>query len=388
VAKKKRTLLVFPNESLLSLVYKGEVKKHYFNPDELFERVVIIHPSSRDLHSDEKKLIQRTVGRASLEILRLNANTPGELVRRLPSLIRQAEEFAQDVRPDCIRIFGCHITGYLGLRAARAVNKPLVLSLHTNYDDMRRIYWRSRNVSSFMFWNLWRPFERAILKGATHVIASYAYARRYTSDNGVPDTKITTIYNKVDENRFFPAKKRAFKKPLRIICVMRQAWEKNQETLIRGMVGLEGIAHLTIVGDGPAAEENERLARSLAVPVTFVRRVINADLPPLYRSADVFATALRSGGIGIPVLESMATGLPIVHARYFDEPDPEILSSIAVLVDNNPREFNKAFRELANNPRRLHELGERSKREFLNLYGSKLEKKERKLYEVLISASA
>ena len=58
--------------------------------------------------------------------------------------------------------------------------------------------------------------------------------------------------------------------------------------------------------------------------------VDDADLPDLYRAADVFAFPSLYEGFGIPVLEAMACGTPVVTARVSSL--PEVAGDAALLV--------------------------------------------------------
>jgi glycosyltransferase involved in cell wall biosynthesis len=79
--------------------------------------------------------------------------------------------------------------------------------------------------------------------------------------------------------------------------------------------------HLAIAGDGPSRRALEKYAVKHQLPVTFVGNLPNKDLPPLYRSADLFVTCSTSETYGLTVLEALACGTPVVlpHCGVFDE---------------------------------------------------------------------
>jgi glycosyltransferase involved in cell wall biosynthesis len=73
-------------------------------------------------------------------------------------------------------------------------------------------------------------------------------------------------------------------------------------------------AHLLLVGDGPERSAVRARAAELDLTdaVTFVGSVPQADLPALYRAADVFALSSDFDNSPNVVLEAMASGLPVV----------------------------------------------------------------------------
>ena len=65
--------------------------------------------------------------------------------------------------------------------------------------------------------------------------------------------------------------------------------------------------------------------------VRFLGRVPDEDLPNLYSAAVVFAYPSRYEGFGLPPLEAMASGTPVVATTAGAV--PEVSGSAAVLVD-------------------------------------------------------
>lgn len=80
---------------------------------------------------------------------------------------------------------------------------------------------------------------------------------------------------------------------------------------IRAMAGVPH-AHLVVAGDGALRDEVDALAANL-LPGRFTRlTVMPADMPALYRSADVFLHMSLLESFGNVFVEAMACGLPIV----------------------------------------------------------------------------
>jgi glycosyltransferase involved in cell wall biosynthesis len=112
---------------------------------------------------------------------------------------------------------------------------------------------------------------------------------------------------------------------------------KNRERLIRAMRELRDAGtdrRLLVVGQ-PAwkYEGEEALVDSLRMSdrVIFAGYVPDGDLPALYSACDAFAFPSLYEGFGVPVLEAMACGAPVVTSDV--SATAEVAGNAAVLVD-------------------------------------------------------
>jgi glycosyltransferase involved in cell wall biosynthesis len=112
---------------------------------------------------------------------------------------------------------------------------------------------------------------------------------------------------------------------------------KNLQRLIRSFVQVvaAGLSHrLVIVGRMGWLTEPihaEVAALGLMDRVHFAGYVADGDLPALYREADAFAFPSLYEGFGMPVLEALAYGVPVVTSNTTSL--PEIVGDVGVLVD-------------------------------------------------------
>jgi glycosyltransferase involved in cell wall biosynthesis len=80
-----------------------------------------------------------------------------------------------------------------------------------------------------------------------------------------------------------------------------------------------------------------------------------ADLPGLYGSARAFIFASRLEGFGMPLLEAMASGAPVIVAP--NPPLPEVVGKAAlVTLDDSPRALAQGIVALMDDPTRAAEL--------------------------------
>lgn len=98
-----------------------------------------------------------------------------------------------------------------------------------------------------------------------------------------------------------------------ILYVGRVSFEKNLGLVVEAYKGMDHQrCHLVIVGHGPAFNDIQAECIRSNTPVTFTGYLQGADLAAAYASADIFAFPSVTETFGQVVLESMASGLPVV----------------------------------------------------------------------------
>jgi glycosyltransferase involved in cell wall biosynthesis len=127
------------------------------------------------------------------------------------------------------------------------------------------------------------------------------------------------------------------KQPL-VLTVGTQEPRKNHSGLIKAFYQAQkqkhGPAMLALAGGkGWLYEGTEQLVRDLHLEnkVRFLGRVSDYDLMTLYSLADVFAFPSFAEGFGVPPLEAMACGVPVITSNTTSL--PEVVGDAALLVD-------------------------------------------------------
>ena len=90
---------------------------------------------------------------------------------------------------------------------------------------------------------------------------------------------------------------------------------KNLPQVIRAHAALPDALrrrHPLILAGGPPSDAVERLVQSAAATARSLGPIPDAELPALYRGAALFAFPSHYEGFGLPVLEAMASGTPVV----------------------------------------------------------------------------
>lgn len=228
-----------------------------------------------------------------------------------PLFIRRLNEF----RPDIVHLVDPVILGAAGLAAARFLNKPLVSSYHTNL---------AAYCGHFGFPLLTKPmwsYNRFVHNQCALTFCPSPSTAAMLSEQDFQHLRIWP--RGVDTMRFNPERRSAElraswlqgrEQPEHKVVLLyagRISWEKNLRLLIQAYRRLDHhTCHLVIVGDGPIYGEVQRELAGL--PVTFTGYLRGDALATAYASADIFAFPSRTETFGQVVLESMASGLPVV----------------------------------------------------------------------------
>ncbi len=115
-----------------------------------------------------------------------------------------------------------------------------------------------------------------------------------------------------------------------ILFVGRMAGNKRVDLLVEALAQVRvkvPTAVLLLVGDersNPAIAESVARARQRAVELGVADAVVFTgavgNLPPYYRLADVYASASLHEGFDVPLIEAMASGVPVVATRATSHP--------------------------------------------------------------------
>jgi glycosyltransferase involved in cell wall biosynthesis len=371
-----RKLCVFPNDPIISYYKKGEIKTRYYNPANFFDEVHIISLIEKDINESE---VQNISGNAKLEI-----HSIGKInIKNYSKCAKQIIELIKSINPDVIRAYNPLVEGWLAAVSAKELKIPFFLSLHTQYDQKRKIA-KKNNLKKFLVLKYTEKFlEPFVLKTATHITIVHKIIEPYVLKHGgkIPDV----LYNKIDYERFsngIPIK--SLPQPL-IISVGNLIKEKNHQCLIEAMKNVN--AHLLIIGNGKLYQslQNLILRNKLEKKVFIIKSVPNNEIQNFYKSAQIFALAYdpELEGLPIPVMEAMATGLSVVipypKIQYSDG-----LEDVVIFSKRDPISFSQNISKVLNDSKlqaKLSLAGQKKARDFDNLI---IEKREVQIYSKLV----
>jgi len=366
-------LFVVPNDPLIAYVKKGEIKPRYWNPNNIFSEVHILDFTEESV---DIKDVQTLAGDAKLYIHEIKPRS----FFRLPFLIGKVSGIVKNVSPSVLRIHAYRHIGVLAIYAAKKLKIPVVVSVHGDSDEIRKF-----NTS--IKFKLAKYFEKYSFVNSNIVFcttdAMQPYVKRYKAK------KIETIYNKVYLNQFRPKSNYELKENnrLNVLSIMRlEIPNKDPLTLLKG-VKLAEFVKLKLVGSGP----DEKTVRNsidelgLSDRVELIKSVPHNSIHQLYENADIFAMSTGFEGFCIPILEAMASALPIVSSNTV--PIPEVLGGTGILIERKPEEYARVFNEFFTDVKKREMYGSLARIRAELLEGNSMEKKESEIFLKLFSGN-
>lgn len=182
-----------------------------------------------------------------------------------------------------------------------------------------------------------RIYYATLLKSACHraarilTVSSYS-AQRILEWSGVSDTQIVNVGNGVDPQ--FDADIKPYEPGYPyFFCVGNRKLHKNEQRTM-GAFSIARIPKeikLIFSGDSTPALKAEADERGIGERVVFTGKISDIDLPSYYKGAIALLFASLYEGFGLPVLEAMACGTPVVTSNVTAL--PEVAGGAALLVN-------------------------------------------------------
>jgi len=212
---------------------------------------------------------------------------------------------------------------------------PVVLTVH---DLIGILFPENLPLVSRLYWSRWLPFT---VRFADAIIADSECTRRdIVRLLHVPDERIRVIYPGVGKS-FRPQSARQVD-----ACRLRYSLPKDYILYVGTIEPRKGVAtivealartrarhHLVIAGKCGwywGSVLRRIAALNLEQQVHVLDYVPDADLPRLYSGAKAFVFPSRYEGFGLPVLEAMACGCPVICSSTSSL--PEVVGDAALLV--------------------------------------------------------
>jgi len=182
-----------------------------------------------------------------------------------------------------------------------------------------------------------RPMLAMASRKADHIVTVSEFTKRQIVERlRIAPEKVTVIYHGVSSHFRVCNHEEAFQAASSALQLRRPYLlyvgvlkpHKNIPTLIRAFALLRGRRkaqqQLLIVGDDPKWKKGlVSLCSQLGIAghVSFFPRVAHAILPQVYAGADLMVMPSFIEGFGLPVLEAMACGTPVVCSRAASLPE-------------------------------------------------------------------
>ena len=219
---------------------------------------------------------------------------------------------------------------------------PQITTVH---DLTAYLFPETHNLFSSCYYRLLMPWT---VKAADRVIAISKSAKSdLTRLLGVPSEKVCVIHHGKDE-RFTPHRDESRLARLRtkygltkkvILFVGGIDLRKNPSCLVRAFAMLKSLhkSHTLVLTGGFGDHYNSICTRlrewGVEDDVVFPGYVPGEELADFYRLAEVFVYPSLYEGFGLPVLEAMACGVPVITSNV--SAMPEVAGDAAILVEPN-----------------------------------------------------
>ncbi|MGB3716346.1 MAG: glycosyltransferase family 1 protein [Candidatus Promineifilaceae bacterium] len=243
-------------------------------------------------------------------------------------------------------------------------NIPTVLTVH----DLSFIHYPETFTPSLRKY-LNQVVPRSV-RSASHVLADSRTTKEDISNIWhIDEKKITVLYSGVDR-AFRPPSDNAQLVNVRkkydlgeepyIFSVSTIQPRKNYQMLIRAFKDVANdFPHRLVIAGGKGWLYEETLAevnaQGLTDKVRFVGFVDDADLPALYSDATLFVFPSLYEGFGLPILEAMACGVPVVVSNASCM--PEVAGEAALVLSPQDQEaWTTAIRDLLDDPSRRAQM--------------------------------
>ncbi|CEE91795.1 Glycosyl transferases group 1 family protein [Xenorhabdus nematophila str. Anatoliense] len=179
-------------------------------------------------------------------------------------------------------------------------------------------------------------YNRIIKKGcftSNRILTVSEFSKKRIIEwSGVPENKVVNVGNGVDDSFNIRVNPLALGYPY-LLCVSNRKLHKNELSLIKAFskANIDPAIKLLFTGN-PTAELMALIDElNLSERVVFHGFVNDSELPSLYRGSLGLLFPSLYEGFGLPVLEAMACGIPVLTSNVTSL--PEVAGDAALFVD-------------------------------------------------------
>jgi hypothetical protein len=205
-------------------------------------------------------------------------------------------------------------------------------------DSLSQIAGRKR--IGFVVWETSRlsAFDVERLRTLDELWTASEWGRQMLVANGIAEDRVLVVPEGVDVTRFTPAR-RPENRRFRFLCNARWQVRKGSADLIDAFCRefapdepVELVLRCIATGREPPIEERVAALRQPHPPIVGISRQFDGEaLVDLYRNCDAFVLPTKGEGWGLPVVEAMACGLPVIVTNH-SAPADYLDHSIAYLI--------------------------------------------------------
>ena len=345
-------LFLILNEDINAAIKKGEIIDRKHNPLNYFTEVCFI--ILKEHRKVDIKILKRLVGDAKLQIHYVDINFKKILFLSffnmdsflIENTYNKIKQIFLSFQPDLIRANGMALNFLFAYKLSKEFSKPYVLSLHNQFDELKKI-----EKSSFKKSLINTYFEKKIippLKNANLVIGVYSPINWYADKIGVKTYK--TIYNVINPLNITKKENYNIDNKFKIISIGRQIIGRDLSEIIKAVSKLKNVEFL-IIGDGEYHNKLIELSKKLGIfktKVFFKKSVSNNEICKLLPTYDVYIAHSEYAELAKTTMEAMLTGLPCILNIRDGQCVQELNDSKIILLTNQAENYYNTLVELEN----------------------------------------
>ncbi|QXU42543.1 glycosyltransferase family 1 protein [Pedobacter sp. D749] len=274
---------------------------------------------------------------------------------------------------------GCQIFHGLSHEIPLAIQHTRIKSIVTIHD---LIFLRFPQYYKFIDRKLYKWKSKSACKRANKIIAISEKTKEDIIDlYGISPEKIEVIYQSCDDSfkTAFAAPtlsriKATYKLPEKYILNVGTIEErKNLKLAVQALKEVSEEYKLVVIGKQTAyfkTVEKEIEKLGLKNRIIFLKNIPFADLPGIYQMASIFVYPSFYEGFGIPIIEALYSGVPVVAATGSCLEEAGGPDSLYV-SPNDAKELAKAINQILESPQQQKEMKEKGL-EFVQKFDSNL----------------
>lgn len=315
-------------------------------------------------------------------------------IARPQSVIKWAEKIAS-YKLDIIHCQHLLSSGSLGLKVAKKLNIPVILTYHTLLTEYVHYVplvgglakkWIIRKSKLYC-----NQYDYIVTPGPSMARLLYGYGVT------TPIVPIPTGINRKDFQN--PDTKEALRRkylipdtqPNLLLYVSRIGKEKNIYFLLRAMKSIvekRQDTHLLLVGGGDELTRCQKLVENWGISeyVTFAGKKDKPETNKTFGGADIFVFPSITETQGIIIMEAMMSGLPIVAVNKMGPADYVRNEVDGYLVGQSEKDFADKIIYLLDHDEVRRRLGQNSKQDALDFTADITGREMEKLYEKVIDS--
>jgi glycosyltransferase involved in cell wall biosynthesis len=274
----------------------------------------------------------------------------------------------QGIKPHIIHSQHPFLMGGLAARAAKTLERPLIFTFHTRYDEYVQQYVSIAPELASLLTDEW---VKNYIKKCTYIIAPTDSIKNLICEKYELDVPVAVVPTPVDLSQYHDLEPDRIRTSLGLenaeilLYVGRLAVEKNIGFMLRAFEQIHQQrprARLLLVGRGPDQEALELMAEKMGLQehIIFTGAIPYEGVPHVAAAADLFVFSSLTDTQGLVLTEAMAAGTPVV-ALEAPGPKDVLAEGGGVVVPADETRFAEAVVELLTDHTKRETLGRAAK---------------------------